>query len=190
MKTFKQFLEEAKYVGIYSHGGGSDIHDDDKPDGEVSDHPTSKTVGNEPHKGKEYFRRPKIKKYVGGIRRAAAKGKSLPPVLGTTHPENPEVRSVVDGNHRLRGMQTARRETIPVENVPHHRIRLMRKSYDETPESTDTGRKIRTGGVRLSSLRNRDGSYDMDKPRKRLGGKTIRDYFRNSDGSHNYGAPK
>ena len=28
MKTFKQFLEEGKTIGIYPHGGGSDIHDD------------------------------------------------------------------------------------------------------------------------------------------------------------------
>ena len=190
MKSFIQFLKEAAYVGIYPHGGGSDIHQDDKPDGEVTNHPTSNTVGNEPHKDNEYFRRPKIKQYVGDIRKSAAKGKPLPAVLGTPHPENPKVKSIVDGNHRLRGMQNARKENIPVENVPHHRIRLMRQSYDKTPESTDMDQKLRTNGVRLSSLREPDGTYDMDKPRKQLDGKTIRHYFRNTDGTHNYGTPK
>jgi hypothetical protein len=190
MKTFRQFLFEARYIGIYPNGGGSDTYEDDKPNGEITNHPTQKTVGNEPHKDNQYFRRPTVKKYVGGIRRAAAKGKKLPPVLGTNHPENPEIKSIVDGNHRLRGMKNARAESVPVENIPHDNIHLMPQSYNETPKESDMNKKIREGGVRLSSLRNRDGSYDMDKPREELGGKTIRHYFVNGDGTHKFGNPQ
>ena len=182
-------VKEATHVGIYPHGGGSDIHHDNEPDDEVTNHPTSNAVGNEPHKGNEYFRRPKIKKYVGQIRKSASKGNPMPPVIGTPHPENPEVKSVVDGNHRLRGQQNARRENIPVQNVPHHKIHLMPQSYDKTPESKDMGQKIKTHGVPLSSFRNKNGKYDMDKPRHQLGGKTIRHYFTNTDGTHNFGEP-
>jgi len=182
-------VKEATHVGIYPHGGGSDIHHDNEPDDEVTNHPTSNAVGNEPHKGNAYFRRPTIKKYVGQIRKSASKGNPMPPVIGTPHPENPEVKSVVDGNHRLRGQQNARRENIPVQNVPHHKIHLMPNSYDKTPESKDMGQKIKTHGVPLSSLRNKNGKYDMDKPRHQLGGKTIRHYFTNTDGTHNFGEP-
>ena len=188
-KKIRVPVKEAAHVGIYPHGGGSDIHHDNEPDDEVTNHSTSNAVGNEPHKGNEYFRRPKIKKYVGQIRKSASQGKSMPPVIGTPHPENPEVKSVVDGNHRLRGQQNARRENIPVQNVPHHRIHLMPQSYEKTPESKDMGQKIKTHGVPLSSLRNKNGTYDMDKPRHQLGGKTIRHYFTNTDGTHNFGEP-
>lgn len=188
MKTFKQFLNEAKIVGIYPHGEGVDIHDDGQK-GNVSNHNTEKTVGNEPFKDTSYFRRPKMKEYIGNIRKAFAKKKSMPPVLGTPHPEDSSMRSVIDGNHRLRGAKTARVATVPVENVSHDNIHLMPHSYAETGNGDNIEKKVNSG-VKLSSLRNPDGSYDMDKPRKELGGKTIRHYFVGANGSHNFKDPR
>ena len=188
MRTFKQFLEEAKTIGIYPHGGGGDIHDDGEQ-GNVTDHSTSKTVGNEPFKDDSYFRRPKLKKYLGGIRKSVAKKKQMPPVLGTPHPADSSVRSIVDGNHRLRGTKNARAENIPVEHVPHENIRLMPKSYGETEDNNDMAKKLKKG-AKLSSFKRRDGSYDMNKPRKRLGGNALKHYFANPDGSHSFNAPK
>lgn len=188
MKTFKQFLNEAKIVGIYPHGEGVDIHDDGEK-GDVSNHNTEKTVGNEPFKDTSYFRRPKMKEYIGNIRRSFAKKKSMPPVLGTPHPQDSSVRSVIDGNHRLRGAKTARVGTVPTENVSHDNIRLMPRSYAETENKGTIKQKVESG-VTLSSLRNPDGSYDMNKPRKELGGKTIGHYFVRPDGSHDFKSPK
>lgn len=188
MKTFREYIQEAKTIGIYPHGGGVDIHDDGES-GNVSDHPVEKTVGNEPFKDNSYFRRPKLKKYLGGIRRSVAKKKKMPPVVGTPHPADSSVRSIVDGNHRLRGTKNARASNIPVEHVPHENIRLMPQSYDNTKPDDNMSRKLRKG-PKLSSFRKRDGTYDMNKPRKRLGGNALNHYFANPDGSHNFRSPK
>lgn len=184
MKTFKEFMAEAAQVHIAPHGGGAWTYLD-KQESEIVDHPTEKTVGNEPFKDKSYFRRPEIKKYANDLRKAISKKKKIPPVLGTEHPADSSVQSVVDGNHRRQSASNARVPTIPVEKVPHDKIRLLRKweteAYDEPPE---------TSGIKLSSLRKKNGSYDMDKPQKKLGGLAIRHYFVNPDGSHNFKVPK
>jgi hypothetical protein len=177
MKTFREYLEEAKMVGIYPHGEGSDVHeDDDKPD--IVSHATDKAIGNEPGKDKTYFRKPNMKKYVGKMRRQYAKKQEMPPVTGTPHPANPEHMSIVDGNHRLRSAKNARVKNVSVEKVSHDNIHLMSQSYNDTPESDDNiQNKITKNGHPLSSFRNKDGSYDMEKPRKRLGGRALKHYF-------------
>lgn len=185
MLNFKQFLFETKTFAIAPHGGGSWVSvSGDKKDS-VSNHPTNKTVGNEPFKDTGYFRRPKIKKYIGGIRRSASQGKSLPPVSGTPHPETPEHTSIIDGNHRLRGYKNARTASVPVERIPHERVRLLHPEHKEL----ETHEKTVMQGTPLSKFRNSDGSYDMDKPRKELGGLTIRHYFVKIDGTHNFKSP-
>lgn len=181
MKTFRQFVAEVSHVQVGPHGAGSWVHSDDT-ESEVVNHPTNKTVGNEPFKDKGYFRKPKIKKYVGGIRKSIAKKKNpVPPVLGTEHPADSSVHSVIDGNHRRQAAANARAPSIPVEKVPHDNVRLLHPDQAK-------GNPKKGAGVKLSSLRNRDGSYDMDKPRKKLGGLTIRHYFVNPDGSHKFGS--
>ena len=188
MKTFKQFLEEAARVKIAPGGGGSWVSraGPENEKAKTVNHPTEKTVGNEPFKDKEYFRRPKIKKYENKMRKDISKGKSLPPVLGTPHPENSDVMSVVDGNHRRQAAKNARAANIPVEKVSHSNVRLL---HPKDAASENDPRK--KAGIPLRAFRDKKtGKYDMDRPRKKLGGKTLRDYFVNSDGSHNYESPK
>lgn len=186
MKTFKQFLEEKKVFGIAPHGGGSWVHDDGKEGGEVTQHPTDQSVGNEPFKDKEYFRRSKIKKYVNKMRKSIGQKKQLPPVAGTPHPSKPSVMSVVDGNHRHKSYRNAKASTVPVERIPHEDVRLLHPDHQEQ----DTHEKTVMQGTPVSSFREKDGSYDMDRPRKRLGGLTLRHYFVNPDGSHNFKDPR
>ena len=179
MLTFKQFLKEEKLIGVYAHGFGSDVYDNGrkpKP-GTISNRPTDNAVGIETHKDVQHFRMPEIKSYVNRLRKDAAKGKYIPPVAGTPHPDGSGAISVLDGNHRLRGFKNARIKTVPVEHIPHENVHLMKKSYDDTPDNQDGRKKIKKHGVPLSSFRNSDGKYDMDKPREELGGKAIRDYF-------------
>lgn len=181
---FKNFIKEAAQVHIAPHGGGAWTYLD-KQKSEIIDHPTEKTVGNEPFKDKAYFRSPDVKQYANDLRKAISKKKEIPPVLGTEHPADSSVQSVIDGNHRRQAAANARVSTIPVEKVPHDKIRLLRKweteAYDEPPP---------TSGIKLSSLRKKDGSYDMNKPQKKLGGLAIKHYFVNPDGSHNFNPPE
>lgn len=185
MKTFKEFVTEARHIKLAPGGGGSWVSErgrkDEKPT--IIDHPTEKTVGNEPFKDNEYFRRPKIKKYENKMRRIIAKKKTkLPPVLGIDHPADSSVQSIVDGNHRRRAAVNARAPSIPVEKVPHKNVRLLHP--DEIEGDNEPRKKA---GTPLNAFKNKKtGKYDMDKPRKKLGGKTLRDYFVNPDGSHNY----
>lgn len=184
MKTFKQFVTEAAQVQMGPKGAGSWVRNDDN-ESEVIDHPTEKTVGNEPFKDKSYFRRPKIKKYENKMRKVIAKKKTqLPPVLGTEHPADSSVQSIVDGNHRRQAAVNARAPSLSVEKVPHENIRLLH------PDKVSDIQPKEKAGVRLSALRRKDGSYDMDKPRKKLGGLSIRHYFVNPDGSHNFKLPE
>ena len=181
MKTFRQFME-ARHVQLAPKGGGAWVRKDRKDDkeGEVVDHPTEKTVGNEPFKDKSYFSKSKVKKKLERMSNSKTK---LPPVLGTEHPADPSVQSVVDGNHRRQVAVNKKASSLPVEKVPHENIRLLHPTtvqlYDEPNHNH---------GVKLSTMRKKDGSYDMDKPRKKLGGLTIRHYFVNPDGSHKYGS--
>jgi hypothetical protein len=186
MKTFREYIKEAKHFGIAPHGGGSWSYDDGEAGGEVSQHPTKQSVGNEPFKDKGYFRRPKIKKYVNKMRKNIAKKREMPPVSGTPHPENPSVMSVVDGNHRHKSHVNARAENVPVEHTPHENVRLLHPDHKEHEEHKDTVNQ----GTPISSFREKDGSYNMDRPRKRLGGLTLRHYFVNPDGSHNFKDPR
>lgn len=181
MLTFKQFLKEEKLIGIYSHGFGSDVYDNGKkPKPEtISNRPTNTAFGIEGHKDDEHFQKPKIKSYVDRIRKDAAKGNRIPPVVGTHHPDGSGNISVLDGNHRLRGIKNAKLDSISVEHVPHENVHLMKRSYYDTPDNQSGRTKIKKHGVPLSSFRNSDGTYDMDKPREELGGKAIRHYFNN-----------
>ena len=179
MLTFKQFLKEEKLIGVYAHGFGSDVYDNGrkaKPE-TISNRPTDSAVGNEAHKDTKYFRTPEMKSYVNRLRKSAAKRKYIPPIAGTHHPDGSGSISVLDGNHRLRGIKNARLKEIPVEHIPHENVHLMKRSYDDTPDNQDGRKKIKKHGVPLSSFKNSDGSYDVHKPREELGGKAIKDYF-------------
>lgn len=200
MKTFRQFirestsiLQESTLVGIYPHGQGSDVHPSGgSGNGEVSNHNIQKTVGNEPFKDKEYFRRPSVKRrmrYLGqGVRNSSG---NVPPVLGTSHPADPKAKAIVDGNHRLEASKrNPRQNTIPVQNVHHDNTHLM-PDYSKIDHSGDTSEKIKNHGVPLSTFREpHDGSYDMQKKRKELGGLTLGHYFVNPDGTHNFKDPR
>lgn len=181
MKTFKEFIAEAKHVMLAPNGGGSWSYErgrkEEKPT--ITNHPTEKTVGNEPFKDVKHFRQPKMKKYLKKMRKNIAK---IPPVLGTPHPEDSSVQSIVDGNHRRRAAINARASSIPVEKVSHRNVRLLH------PEEIDgDSEPSKKAGTSLHAFKDKKtGKYDMDRPRKRLGGKTLRDYFVNPDGSHNY----
>lgn len=174
MKTFKQFIFEATHVSLYPNGVGSDISNDDEDEHPTHKHPVNKTVGNEPFKDTQYFRRPSVKKHVNTTRKNISKGNSTP-VLATSHPEHPEHNVVVDGNHRLQSTRNARRDNISTTKVPHSHVHLLNTDDEENPTKHS-----------LSSFQDKHGNYDMDRPRKRLGGKTLRHYFVNSDGSHNF----
>lgn len=183
MLTFIQFINENKTFAIGPHGIGSYLHDDEEgTGGTVTQQPNNRSVVNEPFKDTSYFRRPDIKKYENTMRKAISQGKSLPPVASIAHPADPKVRVVIDGNHRFRAAQNARTKTFPHENISHDDVRLLHPDHTDY----DSGEKAVQQGHPLSNFKEKDGSYDMDKPRKELGGLALKHYFTNPDGSHNF----
>lgn len=177
MKSFKQFISETKIFGIGPNGIGSWIHDDGHHNNNtVTQHPTKDTVGNEPFKNTSYFRRPNIGKYINNIRKSIGRGENVEAVSGTPHPGNPNIMSILDGNHRLQATRNARKPTVDVRLVSHEDIRLLHPDHKELDTLKDTVMQ----GTPLSSFRERDGSYNMNTPRKELGGLTLGHYFANA----------
>jgi hypothetical protein len=185
MKTFLQFLSEQKYLSLAAYHGGAWVHDDGGPPDQTGSIPIKGGIPNEPFKNLSYFRRPGIKKYIGSIVNSIRRGVQLPPVFVTVHPatvhlpENQQLHSVLDGNHRWHAANIAQRgggpDNIDVEHIAHENIRLVHP--DQKYSGEDPGEKVYENGVPLTKFIGEDGSYDMEKPRKELGGLTLGHYF-------------
>ena len=187
MKTFIQFITENnisdkpkntfsdKAVSIYPHGQGSDTGDN-VPKSKPTTIPTKSASGNEPDKDQSFFNSQEKRYYMDKMSSAIKKGKKMPPVISTPNPADPKHHIVVDGNHRMYAHKQAGVSSIPTQHVDHHDIHLASHDY-EHPDQTFH---------KLTSFRNSDGSYDMNKPRKQLGGKTLNHYFVKPDGTHNF----
>ena len=189
MKSFKQFIKEQKIFGLVPHNVGSWYHDygDAWGSNHVSEHPIEHTLGNEDKS--EFFNNfPGNKEYIENMAKNFASGENKPPpVAGTPHPENPKFMSVIDGNHRLHAAKKAGIDKIPVEHIPHEDVRLLHPDYKihedpKDPNHADEEMTI-SQGTPLTDFKEKDGSYNMDRKRKRLGGLSLRHYFRNTDGS-------
>ena len=167
-----------KAVSIYPHGQGSDVGDN-VPTSKPTTIPTKSASGNEPFKDKSFFNRPEKKDYMDKMSSDIKKGKKMPPVMSTPNPANPKHNIVVDGNHRMDAHKQAGVSHIPTQHVDHDNIHLASHNY-EHPDQTFH---------KLSSFKEPDGSYDMNKSRKQLGGKKLNHYFVKPDGSHEFKSP-
>jgi hypothetical protein len=65
---------------------------------------------------------------------------------------------------------------ISTQHVNHDDIHLASHNYNHPKQTYHP----------LSSFKDKDGSYDMNKSRKELGGKTLNHYFVKPDGTHNF----
>ena len=153
-------------VSIYPNGQGSDVGDRVKTS-EPTRIPTRTAIGNEPDKDESFFNSPEKKKYVSGMVEKIKSGKSLPPVMSTPHPSGSSNNIVLDGNHRAFAHKQAGSSHIPAVHVSHDNIHLASHDYDHPKQSFHP----------LSSFKEKDGSYDMEKPRPELNGKTLNHYF-------------
>lgn len=182
MKTFKSFIKEEssssdKAVSIYPHGQGSDMGDN-VPTGKPSSIPANRSRGNEPFKDTEWFNSPEKKPYMDKMQSDIKAGKAMPPVLSTPSPWNSQHHVVVDGNHRMQAHQQAGVSSIPATQVSHDDIHIMPNDYGE-----------KNKGIPLSSFREKNGSYDMHRPRSELGGKALKHYFVQPNGEHSFNSP-
>lgn len=182
MKTFKSFIKEEssfsdKAVSIYPHGQGSDVGDH-VPTSKPSSIPAGKSRGNEPFKDKKWFNSPEKREYMNKMQSDIKAGKKMPPVLSTPNPWNSQHHVVVDGNHRMHAHQQAGVSKIPARHISHDDVHIMPNNYGEENK-----------GIPLSSFREKDGSYDMHKPRPELGGKALKHYFVRPNGEHNFRSP-
>ena len=183
MLSFKQFIKENDnndtfsddHLSIYPDGRGSDVGDN-VPKSETTLIPTKSASGNEPFKDKSFFNSPEKKDYMNKMSSDIKKGKEMPPVISTPNPADPEHNVVLDGNHRMEAHKQAGVPNIPTQHVDHDDIHLASHDY-EHPDQTFH---------KLSSFREPDGSYDMNKPREPLGGKNLGRYFVQPNGSHQF----
>lgn len=179
MKSFKQFIKEQKIFGIAPHNVGTWDHDYGGEGGHVTNHPIEHTISNE--NKDEFLNHPQNKEYIDHMVRNYASGKNTPPpVSGTPHPANPKVMSIIDGNHRHHAAKKAGMSHIPVEHIPHEDVRLLHPDYkpvDKKSGEVDTEETISQGHP-LTDFKEKDGSYDMNRPRKELGGLALKHYFK------------
>jgi hypothetical protein len=180
MKSFKQFIKEQNEpiskprVFIYPNGQGSDVSDK-IPSTKPSSIPVNSALGNEPFKDDDFFKSPEKKGYMEKMTSDIKSGKKMPPTLSISHPADPSKNIIVDGNHRLAAHINAGVENMRTQQLSHDDIHIMPNDYGE-----------KNKGIPLSSFKEEDGSYDMEKPRDNLGGKSLNHYFVSPDGSHNF----
>jgi hypothetical protein len=179
MKTLGQFILEnadrfRKIMRVYPNGQGSDAGEN-LPEGSPTLIPTKKVHANEPFKNKEFFDTNK-KEYMDKMVDAVKKKKPIPPVLTTPHPDDPTHHIILDGNHRLEAHKRAGAPQIPTRQISHDDIHLGSHDYGDEKQTYHP----------LSSFKERDGSYDMNKPRKELNGKALKHYFVNTNDTNHF----
>lgn len=179
MKTLRQFILEnadpfRKIMRVYPNGQGSDSGEK-LPQGPSTLIPIKKVHANEPFKNKEFFDT-KEKEYMGKMVDAIKKKKRISPVLTTTHPADPTHHIILDGNHRLEAHKRAGASQILTSQISHDDIHLGSHDYGDEKQTYHP----------LSSFREKDGSYDMNKPRKELNGKALKHYFVNTNDTNHF----
>ena len=183
MLSFKDFITEEdqpfspNHVSVYPHGQGVDVGDN-VPRGPATQIPVNRASGNEPFKDPNWFKSPEKKPYMDKMQADIKSGKKMPPVMSIQSPWNSSHNVVVDGNHRLQAHKVAGVPTVSSTNISHDDVHIMPNNYGEKNE-----------GVPLSSFKEKDGSYDMHKPRPELGGKALKHYFVQPDGQHSFDSP-
>jgi len=183
MLSFLNFidLEEAKsfrdHATVYPRGQGSDVDSSQKNvRGNRADIRTSTAHGNEPYKDKGYFNSAKKKPYMDKMKSAIKSGEKPPRVIAIQHPADPRHHVVVDGNHRAEAHRQLGTSTMPATVMSHDDVHLASHDYGSKKQTTHP----------LSSFREKDGSYDMHKPRPELGGKALKHYFVMPNGTHSF----
>lgn len=192
MKTFKEFLlemdililSEANIVGIYPNHPNSKYHGStisydstsNKKSKFISSEP-NQTIGNEPNKqSKKYYQQNTSYMYnmLGS--------EHLPPILKTKHPDGSNRNVVIDGNHRLNTYKQHNLD-VPAIDIGHKNIHLMPHFLENDIHLLDntTDKKhrqhIKQYGIPLSKFKEKDGSYNMQKPRTELNNLSLSHYF-------------
>jgi hypothetical protein len=129
---------------------------------------------NEPEKMKSgYQKTPTVRKKLASI---SSKPTSSDRVIAMERPDKPGQHMVLDGHHRSI-VAGRKKQQMNIDVVHHDDIHLNRHDYGDS-------RNNERNAPTLSSFRNRDGSYDMHKPRPSLGrslkhplGRSLHSYF-------------
>ena len=166
--------DDSRIAKIYPRGQGSDVGDNIA--GRSQTIQTSHAHGNEPYKDEDFFTSAEKKPYMDKMKTAIKSGQKLPPVVTIPHPSDPRHHIVVDGNHRSEAHRQAGAPQMPATVMSHDDVHLASQDYGSDKQTLHP----------LSSFRNKDGSYDMHKPRPELGGKALKHYFVGTNGEHKF----
>jgi len=137
---------------------------------------TTNAHGNEPYKDEKFFGSDEKKPYMDKMKAAIKSGQKMPPVVTIPHPADPRHHVVVDGNHRSEAHRQAGASQMPATVMSHDDVHLASHDYGSDKQTLHP----------LSSFKNKNGSYDMNKPRPELGGKALKHYFVGTNGEHKF----